>query len=246
MSVKEITDTGTVTAVVATLGVKDHDGDVTLPGFFGEQHPGIVASHDWSDILLGKGTLTEDGDRAVFEGRFNLDDPDAQKLHSKLVFDVANPPAQIEWSYGYALKDGARQTFADHPDYGSGAFLGPVDDGPGVTVFEVSPVLRAAGIGTGTTTVKELDPGGGAGNLTAKFSDEIAAAVAAAESVCERAEAIMDLRPLGGKSKEQIGRMAAELQDAATAAKALTAEPGLTPTQVESLKAIRTIWRRPA
>lgn len=154
LEIKSVDKSGDVAAVIATLNIKDKDGDVTLPGFFGVQYPSIVGSHDWQDIMLGKGKLSEDRDKAVFEGKFNLDDPDAAKLHSKLLFDMNNPPAQIEWSYNLRLKKGARIPFTDDEKFGDGQWLGPVDGEAGVKVNEVSPVLIGAGEATGTVSVK--------------------------------------------------------------------------------------------
>ena len=154
LKIESVGKAGDVAAVIATLNVKDKDGDVALPGFFGVQHPSIVTSHNWNDIMLGKGKLEEDGDKAVFEGKFNLDDPDAAKLHSKLKFDMDNPPAQIEWSYNLRLKKGARIPFTDDEKFGDGQWLGPVDGDAGVKVNEVSPVLIGAGEATGTVSVK--------------------------------------------------------------------------------------------
>lgn len=154
LTIKSVSEAGDVAAVIATLNVKDKDGDVTLPGFFGTQPVSIVGSHNWDDIMLGKGQLSEHKDQAVFEGKFNLDDADAAKLHSKLKFDVDNPPALVEWSYNLRLKEGARVPFKDHAEFGDGQWLGPVDGQPGVKVNEVSPVLIGAGEGTGTVAVK--------------------------------------------------------------------------------------------
>lgn len=145
---------GTVEARIATLGVKDRDKDVTLPGFFGTQPVSIVGSHDWSDIMLGKGTVTdENGEFAHFKGKMNLDDPEAAALHSKLMFDMDHPPPLIEWSYGFEILPGGSRK-GDH-DGEEVQFLGPKEDGtPGAKVWEVSPVMAGAGIDTGTLTAK--------------------------------------------------------------------------------------------
>lgn len=168
---------GSVEAVIATLNVKDHDGDVTLPGFFGSDHPTvIVGSHDWSQIMLGKGRIREDGEQAVFSGKFNLDDPEAKALHSKLMYDLANPPAAIEWSYGFEVLPGGRKAGQHAGEQVS--FLGPLDDGsPGAKVWEVSPVMAGAGIGTGTLAAKTRP------TLRAKVDAALTALAPAAESV---------------------------------------------------------------
>lgn len=158
---------GSVTAVIATLNVKDHDRDVTLPGFFGSQPAVIVGSHDWSDLMLGKGMVTEKGEQAIFEGAFNLDDPDAKAVHSKLMYDLDHPPALLEWSYGFEVhKGGASRGQHEGEDV---QFLQPLADGsPGAKVWEVSPVIAGAGIGTGTLAAK---------NRPTTLSGQIAAAL---------------------------------------------------------------------
>lgn len=170
---------GSVEAVIATLNVKDHDGDVTLPGFFGSDHPAvIVGSHDWSQIMLGKGRINEQDDLAVFSGKFNLDDPEAKALHSKLMYDLEHPPAAIEWSYGFEVLPGGRKAGQHAGENVS--LLGPLDDGsPGAKVWEVSPVLAGAGMGTGTIAAKTRP------TLRAKVDAALLALAPAAESVAD-------------------------------------------------------------
>ena len=157
LSMKAAGDAGEVTAEIATLNVKDLDGDVTLPGYFGDQDASIVLAHDWGTVQLGKGTITESDGKAVFSGKFNMsaDDADARAVFSRLKFDLDNPPPRIEWSYGYQILKGGSEPFTDDDEYGDGQYLKPLSDGSaGVNVSEVSPVLRGAGIDTGTVNVK--------------------------------------------------------------------------------------------
>ena len=156
LDLKATGDAGEVVATIATLNVKDKDGDVTLPGYFGKQHASILLAHDWGPVMLGKGLISETDTEARFAGKFNMsaDDPEARAVFSRLKFDQDNPPKQIEWSYGFSVIDGATEKFTDHADFGDGTFLKPVDDGPGVKVAEVSPVVIGAGEGTGTVSVK--------------------------------------------------------------------------------------------
>ncbi len=163
LELKDLTKTGEISAKVATLGVIDREGDLAEPGFFGEQTVTILSSHRMDDLLLGKGTLSELRMDAIFEGRMNLDDPDAEKLHTKLVFDRSNPPPVVEWSYGYKiLKGGTRRPDkSSDTEKGARRILQPKEDGtPGAMVKEVSPVLVGAGLGTGTIDLKNLDPDG--------------------------------------------------------------------------------------
>lgn len=175
---------GAVTAVIATLGVKDKDGDVTRPGFFPAQPYPIkmVQAHEWGTIMLGKGTIQEVGGQAVFKGQLNLDedDSDARALYSRLKFDMNNPPPLIQWSYGFRLKDdGFTPT-----EYGRDLHASK-DGGPGADFYEVSPVLVGAGEGTGTLAVKS-------GN--GRFVDEIDAVTSEVNRIIARGTDITVLR----------------------------------------------------
>ncbi len=203
---------GTVQAVFATLNVKDKDGDVTLPGAFGEQHVKIVGSHDWGQIMLGKGTIREDGDRAIFEGKINTDPDhvDARALYSMLKFDMDNPPAQIEWSYGFDILDGGAERGTFKGD--QVRFLKPTATGePGLKVFEVSPVLVGAGENTGTLAVKS--------KTGWVFADQIKLTLEAVQAVGTRATEILALRKedgtgrLGDRSAEAITQLIDQLGD---------------------------------
>ncbi len=154
LSVKDVTKDGELEAVVATLGVVDKDRDVTEKGFFGTQDTKIVSGHDWNQILLGKGVVTdEDGKEARFTGRLNLEDSDAAQLHAKLRFDLEVPPPLIEWSYGFSILDGGSRSGKFSGE--DVRFLQPREDGtPGSKIYEVSPVLVGAGEGTRTVGVK--------------------------------------------------------------------------------------------
>lgn len=238
--IKSIGPTGEVSAEIATLNVKDKDDDVTLPGFFGEQDVKIVLSHQWSSVMLGKGKISEQGDKAVLDGKMNMADADAEAraVHSRLKFDLDNPPPLIEWSYAFDLKKGGREEFTDHEKFGNGFFLQPVDGKPGATVVEASPVLVGAGEGTGTTAVKSsgqtlsiLDALAELGDDDAKqlleihnlldlkqedqkFIDQLDRTLEAVRAVQKRADEITDERPLGRDSAERTREIAEALLEA--------------------------------
>ena len=247
-------DTGEVSAEIATLNVKDKDDDVTLPGFFGEQDIKIVLSHQWGPVMLGKGKLTEQGDKAVIDGKMNLDEADAEAraVHSRLKFDLDNPPPLIEWSYAYELKTGAREEFTDDEEHGDGYWLKPMSDGsPGAKVFEASPVLVGAGEGTGTTAVKSagqtlsiLDALSELGDEEAKqllalhalldlkqedqkFIDQLDRTLAAVLAVQKRADEITDERPLGRDSAERTREISDALNEAEQKLRGVTADADL-------------------
>lgn len=193
---KAVDDDGSASWVMARLNVKDSDGDVTLPGAFGTQTFSIVPAHDHRHVPLGKATLTEDGDEAVVKAKFNLDIPAARDWHSAIKFDLANPPAVQEYSYGYNLHEGGfkQGTFEGERV----RFFQAKDDGtPGVDVYESSPVLRGAGVGTRTLAAKS----------GLKFSEHAEAVVADLDELIERAAEVVALRAAKGKaiSEESAG-----------------------------------------
>lgn len=144
---------GTASWVMAAFNEIDLDGDVTVPGAFGRQTFSIVPAHDSTHVPLGKGAVYETATEAIVDAKFNLEIPAARDWHSAIMFDLANPPAVQEYSYAYSIRPGGSKlgTFR-----GSKVrFLQPLPDGtPGVEVFESSPVLRGAGVGTRTLAAK--------------------------------------------------------------------------------------------
>lgn len=171
------TATGEFEAIVATLGVKDHDGDVILPGAFKDgAEIRIIWHHDWTRPV-GKAVLrqkTIDGlDRMVAEGRFFLKTDSGREAWA-LVDEMGGLQ---EWSWGFFVHEGAAEKGVLNGE--EVTFLGPLKDGsPGLEVFEASPVLLGAGIGTATLAIKNRDGGVTAGlesmdvNLSAEAVDD--------------------------------------------------------------------------
>lgn len=189
--VKEVADEGTVLFVLATLNEIDKDGDVTLPGYFGQQPTVMVPVHDWNHVPIGKGRIFEDGDEAIAEMKLNLDIAAARDWHAALKFDMANPPALQQYSYGYTVLDGGSER-GQHKGR-SVRFLKARPDGtPGAIVHEVSPVLLGAGNNTRTLGVK---------SATNRFADEAQAVVAAVRALSERAADVMAKRQEKGPEK---------------------------------------------
>lgn len=156
-------DEGRVEALFATLNVKDHDGDVTLPGAFtdGEQVRISVYNHgSWGPGMMpvGKGVVRETSDGPVLDGQFFLN-----TTAGKDTFETVKQMGDLqEWSYGYDVLDSERGT----------------KDGEKVRmlkrmkVHEVSPVLLGAGIDTRTLAVK----GRGGKQLDSELRERIQAA----------------------------------------------------------------------
>lgn len=191
-------DQGTVRAVFATLGVKDSDGDVTKPGAFEDGAEVIISAYghrSWGGHLpVGKGTIREVGSEAVLEGRFFLD-TEAGKDTFTVVKELG---AKGEWSYGY---EPTQYSFGEH-DGEQVRFLEQLK------VFEVSPVLVGAGVGTRTLSAK-------AAGL--RFGEHVASVVADVEALAGRAADVMALRAEKGKtlsddSLADLGRLDAALK----------------------------------
>ena len=197
--VKAVDDEGSFEAVIATLGVVDHDGDLTVPGAFKRQSVSILPAHDRRSASLGKAEIFEKGDKAIARGKFNLEIQAAREMHATLKFDLANGDPVQEWSYGFQIKESEEET----RDGDTIRILKSLD------VFEVSPVLRGAGMGTGTISAKDRE------KIT--LSDDLAAVAKEVRRVAERAAEVIAMRlkqkqdgkrsgrpGLGAKAKESL------------------------------------------
>lgn len=138
---------GAFEAVIATFGVVDSDGDIVEPGAFSDRPAPIMPAHDHGSVALGKARIEERGEQAVAVGRFNLDVAAARDWHSAIKFDLADPPAVQEWSWGYYVLDGA-------PGESEGRQVRRLHS---LDVTEISPVLRGASVGTRTLAAKALE-----------------------------------------------------------------------------------------
>lgn len=140
---------GEVTAVIATLNLRDKDGDLIVPGAFGTQDVLVSAYNHrtWhGDLPVGRGKVYEQGNEARADLEFFMDDDEARR-HFRLIKNVG---AAQEFSFGFDVLEW------DEPD----------DDQrqQGVErvitkfkVYEVSPVFRGAGINTRTVSAKEAE-----------------------------------------------------------------------------------------
>jgi prohead serine protease len=147
--------TGEVEAVVATLNVVDRDREVittdaiksgskvamssyghNIVGFFGSSMPPV-----------GKGKLFIEGEKAVFRGKLFL-----KTERGRETLEVLKEMGKDqEWSFGFQVL-GSEVPDEKWRKQGAMAILTKLD------AFEVSPVIRGAGIGTHTVSAKEGDP----------------------------------------------------------------------------------------
>lgn len=147
----KLSETGEVEAAFAQMNVVDFGKDVSLPGSFpaGKAVPMSAYGHtSWDGVLpIGKGSISEQGDWAVFSGGFFMDTEQGRNGYNtvKAMADLQ------EWSYGLnpfdtemGQKDGQRVRFIKGQD-----------------VLEVSPVLKGEGIATHTLAIKSGRPESG-------------------------------------------------------------------------------------
>lgn len=179
---------GEVEAVFATLGVIDKDGDVTNKGAF---HEGAACSisafghKSWEGTLpVGKGTIHEVGQEAVFKGQFFLNTTGGRDTFEVVKQLADDDGPGMEWSYGFHVEDSEH---GEH-DGKSVRFLKKMK------VMEVSPVMEGAGVGTRVTSVKERKT----------FKDEISEAVDAVQKAVAGAERVVALRAEKDKGVSQL------------------------------------------
>jgi len=146
----KLDEQGAVSVAFAQLNVIDLDGDVTLPGAFpAKDVPMSGYGHtSWGGALpVGRGSISEKGDWAVFAGQFLMETD-----HGRNAYHTVKAMAELqEYSYGYNATDFSYGT----QDNRNVRFLKLLD------VFEVSPVLVGAGLGTHTLSIKSGEPGSG-------------------------------------------------------------------------------------
>lgn len=137
--------TGEFTAIFSTFNVVDLDGDVTLPGAFTDGQKVRISywGHRWGEMPVGRGEIHADQEKAWVDGRFFLDTEAGRETYQT----VKNLAELQEWSYGFDIIEASYGKFADREV----RFLKKMD------VFEVSPVMLGAGIGTQTTAIKSTD-----------------------------------------------------------------------------------------
>lgn len=102
----------------------------------------MVWAHKW-DQPIGDGVIQVKADRATFVGQFWMDVLDGEQAYRK----VKRAGDLQDYSYGFQIKDAA-------PGVHDGQQVRVLKS---LEVFEVSPVLVGAGIGTGTESLKAAE-----------------------------------------------------------------------------------------
>ncbi len=88
LEVKEIAEDGTFSGIASVYDVEDLGGDIIEKGAFKKtlsENPTvpILWQHQSAEVI-GSGEVKESGNKVLLTGRLDLEDPTAQKAHSKL------------------------------------------------------------------------------------------------------------------------------------------------------------------
>lgn len=149
MAIQAMDDAGKGLALLARMPEVDSDGDTYQAGAFswkdgGHQWASMMPAHNRRAIPFGKARIYEEGDTAFAELHLNLKTTAGREWHEALLFDFATGKPVQEWSFGYNAID------AEYRISGQSRVrvLKKLD------VDEVSPVLRGAGNGTRTISIK--------------------------------------------------------------------------------------------
>lgn len=166
---------GDVEAIIATLGVVDRDEDIIRPGAIPDGANVSMSSYGHSaaygDRPVGKGKIHIEGNKAVFRGRVFL-----KTLEGRETFETLKEMgADQQWSWGFEVL-GSEVPTEDEKKQGARRALTKTD------TFEVSPVIRGAGIGTRTVGVKSAASVDAGMAITA---EAVAAACRACAEVCD-------------------------------------------------------------
>ena len=194
-------DQGTFEAVFSRFNVRDHDGDVTLKTAFNHGHRVKISAYNhgsWEGNLpVGVGEIHVTEDMAVVKGRFFMN-----TTLGRDTFHVVKELGDLgEWSYGFTVPEDG---------YEHGEFEGKsVRFLKRLNVYEVSPVLKGAGIGTQTLDVK---------GFGASFVGQCEQVLTSLDSLLSRSADVLTKRRAEGKgfgeeSTELLGKIAGRLEE---------------------------------
>lgn len=197
LTIEAIDETGKGLARLGSLSATDHDEDTYDAGAFmwkgsDGQWAQVLPCHDWRAMPFGKARVYEDRDAILADFQLNLDCQSGQDWYAALKFDLAQGQPIQEWSYGFNVVEADYQIRGDSRV----RVLKRLD------VMEISPVLRGAGIGTGTVALKNA----------ALKDDRFAALVADLGALGDALKG--EAAPLSATGVKQLGEIHAALGDA--------------------------------
>jgi hypothetical protein len=207
---------GTFKAVFATMNVVDKDGDITLPGAFGNQNV-ILSQYNhgsWgkgADALpIGIGQIYEEGENAIIAGEFDMNDPAAVKTYQKMKY-LTEKGRKQEFSYALPEID-----FEYREEGGN-----RVRVLKRIVVPEVSPVLMGAGENTRIldikSKVKDDEEEKQEEEKGKTFAEQAAETLESVKALVKRFQEIAELRKIAGtavspKSTDSLLRIRDSLQ----------------------------------
>lgn len=173
---------GSVQAVFSTFGVLDSDNDIVLASAFTDGQPvPMTWSHRW-EMPVGKGLVRVRENDALFDGSFFIETDAGQEAYKT----VRAMGSLQEWSWGFRVIDAAYEQRDQE-------FVRVIKR---AEVFEVSPVLVGAGVGTYTETIKGH----------AAYADEGETVLATVEAFIGRSRSLADLRRKEGRVLSDANR----------------------------------------
>jgi len=216
-------DKGTVRAVISTLNVIDHQGDMLLPGAFGEQRVRLSTYNhgSWGSGLdalpVGKGRIYEDGERVIFEGEFFLGTTAGRET-----YETVKAMGDLQ-EYSYALPE----IESEQRKTPEGLSYRAIKR---VRVPEASPVLLGASIGTQTLDIKS------AGGKGMRLAEHAEAVLADAAALAERIKQVSTKRAQEGRAispvtAEKAGALAARLREVVSMLDGIKQSPEVDETQ---------------
>jgi HK97 family phage prohead protease len=193
LTVTDMDEAGKGLAKIASLSAIDHDGDTYMPGAFAwkEQWVPLLPAHNRHAMPFGKARIHEKGDAAYADLYLNLDSSVGRDWHAALKFDLATGKSVQEWSYGFDALDHGRELR-------DGAVVRVLKR---LDVHEISTVVRGAGAGTGTLSLKSRTG----------FAEQLDQLIADLGDAIQRADDVKTLRAADGRplSPARIDQLAA-------------------------------------
>lgn len=195
----KVDEAGKVSASIATFGVIDADYDIVeASAFKNGQEVAMVWSHDWSNPV-GKGLISVTAREAIFEGSFFMETQAGQEAYKT----VKAMGALQEWSWGFHT---VKSSWEEQEERMIRHLIE-------TEVYEVSPVLKGAGIGTRTLMLKGT-------RKSLSLETEIKVVLEAVDSLGERVRSLKGLRKEDGRGisverSEELKGLAADLRKSA-------------------------------
>lgn len=209
---------GDFTIRFSTFDVVDLDRDIVLASAVegGLKLP-LLQSHRWGDLAIGGGEVINDGKTAVLDGGFITASTWGKDAHETAkALHARGIPQEASW--GFKILEKRDPTPAE-------AKLGAEQVIEKTQPFEVSTVLRGAGVDTGLIDVKTSD-------RSDQFKEHAEQALAACDALLQRAATIADLRAKDGRDvprRETLEDVLKRLQATAEAFELLLTDPDATP-----------------